>query len=422
LLNEALLMFSPFERMVATRYLRARRREGFISIIAWFSLLGIALGVATLIIVMSVMNGFSAELMGRILGLNGHIGVYAPLGGMTDFDPLAEKVRAIPGVASVMPVVEQQVFVTSKAGGSSGGLVRGVRAADLMTKSAIANGIQSGNAADFQGPDAVMIGDRLAQKLAIRVGDSLSVISPNGTATAFGTVPRIRAYRVVATFNVGMYEYDSSFIFMPLEAAQLMFRLPDRVTDLQVMLKDPDQVPQVSQMIRKVAGDSLRIYDFQRANASLFSAVQVERNVMFLILTLIILVAAFNVISSLIMLVKDKSRDIAILRTMGATRGMIMRIFFLSGAAVGVIGTFAGVALGLAFALNIEAIRQFLQKFTGTDLFNSEIYFLSQLPAKVDVGEVLLVVAMALGLSFLATIYPSWRAARLDPVEALRYE
>jgi lipoprotein-releasing system permease protein len=422
LLNEALLMFSPFERMVATRYLRARRREGFISIIAWFSLLGIALGVATLIIVMSVMNGFSAELMGRILGLNGHIGVYAPLGGMTDFDPLAEKVRAIPGVASVMPVVEQQVFVTSKAGGSSGGLVRGVRPADLMTKSAIANGIQSGNAADFQGPDAVMIGDRLAQKLAIRVGDSLSVISPNGTATAFGTVPRIRAYRVVATFNVGMYEYDSSFIFMPLEAAQLMFRLPDRVTDLQVMLKDPDQVPQVSQMIRKVAGDSLRIYDFQRANASLFSAVQVERNVMFLILTLIILVAAFNVISSLIMLVKDKSRDIAILRTMGATRGMIMRIFFLSGAAVGVIGTFAGVALGLAFALNIEAIRQFLQKFTGTDLFNSEIYFLSQLPAKVDVGEVLLVVAMALGLSFLATIYPSWRAARLDPVEALRYE
>ncbi len=415
-------MFSPFERMVATRYLRARRREGFISIIAWFSLLGIALGVATLIIVMSVMNGFSAELMGRILGLNGHIGVYAPLGGMTDFDPLAEKVRAIPGVASVMPVVEQQVFVTSKAGGSSGGLVRGVRPADLMTKSAIANGIQSGNAADFQGPDAVMIGDRLAQKLAIRVGDSLSVISPNGTATAFGTVPRIRAYRVVATFNVGMYEYDSSFIFMPLEAAQLMFRLPDRVTDLQVMLKDPDQVPQVSQMIRKVAGDSLRIYDFQRANASLFSAVQVERNVMFLILTLIILVAAFNVISSLIMLVKDKSRDIAILRTMGATRGMIMRIFFLSGAAVGVIGTFAGVALGLAFALNIEAIRQFLQKFTGTDLFNSEIYFLSQLPAKVDVGEVLLVVAMALGLSFLATIYPSWRAARLDPVEALRYE
>jgi len=232
----------------------------------------------------------------------------------------------------------------------------------------------------------------------------------------------MRAYKVAATFNVGMYEYDSTFVFMPLAAAQLHFRLPERVTDLQVMLADPDQAVAVAQMIRKVAPDGLRIYDFQRANAALFSAVQVERNVMFLILTLIILVAAFNVISSLIMLVKDKAQDIAILRTMGATRGMVMRIFFLSGASIGVTGTVSGVALGLAFAENIEAIRQFLQRFTGTDLFNSEIYFLSQLPAKVDVGEVLAVVVMALGLSFLATLYPSWRAARLDPVEALRYE
>jgi lipoprotein-releasing system permease protein len=416
------MIFSPFERMVAARYLRARRREGFISIIAWFSLLGIALGVATLIIVMSVMNGFRAELMGRILGLNGHIGVYAPVGGMSDFDALADKIREIPGVASVMPVAEQQVFVTSPAGGSSGALVRGVKPADLLAKGAVPKGIREGNADDFKGGDAVIIGDRLAQKLGLRVGDSLTVISPTGNATAFGTVPRMRAYRVVATFNVGMYEYDSSFVFMPLEAAQLHFRLPDRVTDLQVMLNDPDQVAPVGQMIRKMAGEGVRIYDYQRANAAFFAAVQVERNVMFLILTLIILVAAFNVISSLIMLVKDKARDIAILRTMGATRGMIMRIFFLSGASVGVIGTAAGVALGLAFALNIESIRQFLQRFTGTDLFSSEIYFLSQLPAKVDGGEVLLVVLMALGLSFSATVYPSWRAARLDPVEALRYE
>ena len=416
------MIFSPFERMVAMRYLRARRREGFISIIAWFSLLGIALGVATLIIVMSVMNGFHAELMGRILGLNGHIGVYAPVGGMTDFDPLADKIREIPGVVGVMPVAEQQVFVTSSVGGSSGALVRGVRPEDLLAKGAVAKGIREGDEQDFKGNDAVIIGDRLAQKLGVRVGDSVTVISPTGNATAFGTVPRMRAYRVVATFNVGMYEYDSSFIFMPLEAAQLHFRLPERVSDLQVMLSDPDQVAPVTQMIRKIADGSLRIYDYQRANASFFAAVQVERNVMFLILTLIILVAAFNVISSLIMLVKDKARDIAILRTMGATRGMIMRIFFLSGASVGVIGTIGGVALGLAFALNIESIRQFLQHFTGTDLFSAEVYYLSRLPAKVDGGEVLLVVLMALGLSFSATIYPAFRAARLDPVEALRYE
>jgi lipoprotein-releasing system permease protein len=325
-------------------------------------------------------------------------------------------------VTAVTPVIEQQVFVTSAAGGATGALVHGVRPADLLADDAVARGIRDGIPADFQGDDAVMLGYRLAQKLGVRVGDQVTVISPTGTATAFGTMPRMRAYRMVATFDVGNYPYDAGWMFMPLAAAQNHFRLPDRVTDLQVKLADAEKVGAVAQMIRRVAGDGLNIYDFQRANAGLLDAVKVERNVMFLILTLIILVAAFNVISSLIMLVKDKSRDIAILRTMGATRGMIMRIFFLSGAAVGVIGTFAGVALGLAFALNIEAIRQFLQKFTGTDLFNSEIYFLSQLPAKVDSLEVLLVVAMALGLSFLATIYPSWRAARLDPVEALRYE
>jgi lipoprotein-releasing system permease protein len=403
------MMFGAFERMVAARYLRARRREGFISIIAWFSLLGIALGVATLIIVMSVMNGFRAELMGRILGLNGHIGVYAPVGGMTEYGVLADRIRGLPGVASVMPVAEQQVLITAANGAASGALVRGVQPADLLSRGAVASGIRSGDAADFQGADAVIVGDRLAQKLGVRVGDPITVILPSGSATAFGTMPRLRAYKVVATFNVGMFEYDSTFVFMPLEAAQLLFRLPDRVTDLQVMLTDPDQVATVSQLIRGFAGNGLRIYDFERANASFFNAVQVERNVMFLILTLI-------------MLVKDKSRDIAILRTMGATRGMIMRIFFLSGAAVGIIGTLSGVALGLAFALNIETIRQTLQKLSGSDLFSAEIYFLSQLPARVEPGEVLLVVAIALGLSFAATLYPSWRAARLDPVEALRYE
>jgi lipoprotein-releasing system permease protein len=416
-------VFSAFERMVAFRYLRARRREGFISIIAWFSLLGIALGVATLIIVMSVMNGFRAELMGRILGLNGHVGLYAPgPHGISDFDALAKVVVKVPGVVSVTPMVEGQVMATSQAGGASGALVRGIRGSDLMARDIIRNGIKSGDPKAFTGDDAVIVGDRLAEKLGLKVGDPITLISPKGNTTAFGTVPRVRAYHIVATFNVSMYEYDSSYIFMPLEAAQTYFNLPDRITEMQVMLKNPDSADREAVAITEATKGAVRVYDWQRANASYFNAVIVERNVMFLILTLIILVAAFNIISSLIMLVKDKGRDIAILRTMGATRGMIMRVFFLDGASIGIVGTGAGLILGLLFALNIESIRQFLQSLTGTQLFSPEVYFLSQLPAKVETSDVITVVVMALVLSFAATIYPSWRAARLDPVEALRYE
>jgi len=417
------MIFGAFERMVATRYLRARRREGFISIIAWFSLLGIALGVATLIIVMSVMNGFRAELLGRILGLNGHVGVYAEGGaGMKNFDPLAQRLRGMPGVVAVYPTIEGQVMVTGASGGASGAMVRGIRAEDLLSRQKIMDGIRRGDPHSFQGDNAVIVGDRLAEKLGVTVGDTITLISPKGNVTAFGTVPRLRAYKIVATFNVGMYEYDSTFVFMPLDAAQVYFMLPDQVTDLQMMLDNPDRASDITDEVYSLTNGHARVYDWQQANASFFNAIQVERNVMFLILTLIILVAAFNIISSLIMLVKDKGRDIAILRTMGATRGMIMRIFFLSGASVGVIGTAGGVALGLAFAKNIESIRQFLQHFTGRDLFSAEIYFLSKLPAQVDMGEVFTVVMISLGLSFAATLYPSWRAARLDPVEALRYE
>jgi lipoprotein-releasing system permease protein len=414
------MIFNSFERMVAFRYLRARRKEGFISVIAGFSLAGIGLGVATLIVVMAVMNGFRHELLGRILGINGHIGVYGAGAPLSGFDPLAESIRKLPGVTRVIPTAEGQVFATS-AGGGTGAIVRGVRAQDLLTRPIFQKKYR-GNPGDFAGDDAVVIGKRLAEKLGVRIGDSISLISPKGNATAFGTVPRMRGYRVVGTFDVGMFEYDSGFVFMPLEAAQTYFRLPDSVTQIEVFLENPDMVPEVRKAIWDLAGNSATVYDWQQANANFFNAIQVERNVMFLILTLIILVAAFNIISSLIMLVKDKGRDIAILRTMGATRGMILRIFFLAGASVGVVGTVAGTLLGVWFATNIENIRQFIQSIIGRELFAAEIYFLTQLPARVEPREVVTVVLMALGLSFAATIYPAWRAARLDPVEALRYE
>jgi lipoprotein-releasing system permease protein len=414
-------MFSAFEWMMAMRYLRSRRQEGFISVIAWFSLLGIALGVATLIIVMAVMNGFRQELLGRILGLNGHLGVYGENNRLADFDAVAEAVRKVPGVLKVIPIVEGQVMATAR-GVASGALVRGIRTEDLASRKVVAGALATGAIEGFAGEDVVIVGYRLAGKLGLSLGDEITLISPKGTTTAFGTVPRMKAYKVVGTFNVGMYEYDSTFVFMPLEAAQVYFRLPDAVTNLEVMIDNPDRVRARSRDVAMVVQGRGRIYDWQQANASFFNAVQVERNVMFLILTLIILVAAFNIISSLIMLVKDKSRDIAVLRTMGATRGMIMRVFLIAGSSVGFIGTFAGFGLGLLFCENIEIVRQWIQSLTGTELFAAEIYFLSKLPAEVDYAEVAAVVGMGLGLSFLATLYPSWRAARLDPVEALRYE
>jgi lipoprotein-releasing system permease protein len=414
------VIFNAFERMVAFRYLRARRQEGFVSVIAIFSLLGIALGVATLIIVMSVMNGFRADLLGRILGLNGDLGVYAQSGPLGDFDTDATKVSGVSGVTDVTPLIEGQVMATTE-GGAAGALVRGIRPEDLRRRPLVADHIVQGSLADFD-DDGVAVGDRLARRLGVAVGSAITIISPQGTATAFGTMPRIKTYHVVALFDVGMYEYDNSFIFVPLDAAQLFFRLPNAVTSLEVFVADPDRVYQDRRLIAAALGGHVRIVDWQQANSSLFNAVEIERNVMFLILTLIIVVAAFNIISSMIMMVKDKGRDIAILRTMGASRGAILRIFVLCGASIGVVGTVAGLALGVVFTRNLEAIRQTLQKVIGTDLFAAEIYFFTRIPARLDAGEVAAVVIMALVLSFLATLYPSWRAARLDPVEALRYE
>jgi lipoprotein-releasing system permease protein len=413
-------IFGAVERMIAFRYLRARRQEGFVSVIAAFSLLGIALGVATLIVVMSVMNGFRADLLARILGLNGDLGVYAAAGPLGGFDAAAHKVAGVQGVTAALPVVEGQVMATTEFG-AAGALVRGVRPADLRALPLVAGHIVAGSLADF-GDDGIAIGIRLARRLGATVGSPVTVISPQGTATAFGTMPRIKTYRVAALFDVGMYEYDNSFIYAPLAAAQIFFQLPQAVTYLEVFVADPDRVRAAAARIAAALDRPLRIVDWQQANSSLFNAVEIERNVMFLILTLIILVAAFNIISSMIMMVKDKGRDIAILRTMGAPRGMVLRIFMLSGASIGMTGTAAGLVLGIVITRNLEAIRVLLQNLLHTDLFSAEIYFFTRIPARIDGHEVAAVVVMALALSFLATLYPSWRAARLDPVEALRYE
>ncbi|MBC8337255.1 MAG: lipoprotein-releasing ABC transporter permease subunit [Rhodospirillales bacterium] len=407
--------------MMAMRYLRARRQEGFISVIAWFSLLGIALGVATLIIVMAVMNGFRQELLTRILGINGHLSVYGQTNQIRNFDPIVDRISKVGGVVAVTPLIEGQVMVTAR-GVAQGAVVRGIRAEDLKKRKIITDNIKGGSLEAFRGQGNIIIGQRMAQKMGVGVGDKITLISPKGNTTAFGTVPRMRAYTVAATFQIGMYEYDSSFIFMPLPAAQVYFKHPNAVSNLEVFVNDPDDAVAIGRDVSSALKGRARIHDWQRVNASFFNAIQVERNVMFLILTLIILVAAFNIISSLIMLVKDKGKDIAILRTMGATRGTIMRVFFIAGASVGTIGTMAGFGLGMAFTNNIEGIRQWIQGLTGTDLFAAEIYFLSKLPAVVNPAEVIAVVLMGLGLSFLATLYPAWRAARIDPAEALRYE
>ena len=416
-------MFGPFERAVAARYLRARRGERFVSVIAGFSLIGIALGVATLIIVMSVMGGFRQELLARILGLNGHLGIYATSAPLHDYTAIAKKVEALPGVVSAFPLVEGQALLTTDRGGAYGGIIRGMSQADLRRLHVVSDHILAGSLNNFAGEDAAAIGVGLAERLNIGVGGRITLISPQGSATAFGTVPRIRAYTVVAIFQVGFNEADTSFVFLPLPAAQIFFQVKGAATQIEVMVKDPDAVGTVNQEIRTaLAGLPARIIDWTQSNNSLFAAVKVEANVMFLILTLIILVAAFNVVSSLIMMVKDKTRDIAVLRTMGASAGAILRIFLMCGASVGIAGTLVGAGLGIVFCHYIDVIQHWLQDLTGTNLFNPEVYFLSQLPAVLDWREVAQVVGMALVLSLLATLYPSWRAARTDPVEALRHE
>ncbi len=415
------VIFGSFERMVAFRYLRARRQEGFVSVIAIFSLLGIGLGVATLIVVMSVMNGFRQEFVSNIIGVDGHLTVRAAAGAvLTGFDELDTKIRQVSGVVGVRPLVEGQVFAQTPRG-STGVSVRGLRIEDIASQALLAKGIATQTLDQFS-DDNVILGWRLLQSLGLRIGDDVTLISPKGTPTAFGNVPRIKSYRVVGAFNVGMAQYDGNLVLMPLGAAQLFFRAGQGVSALEVFSSDPDHLEAQRRAISAIVGPGARIEDWRQSNATFINAITIERNVMFLILTLIILVAAFNIVSGMVMFVQDKGGDIAILRTMGATRAMVMRIFMLSGASIGFVGTIFGFIVGVEFATHIRAIRDFLESDLGLDIFTSELDFFTRIPAQVYVSDVVSVVAMAFGLSFLATLYPSWRAARLDPVEALRYE
>jgi lipoprotein-releasing system permease protein len=414
--------FSAFERMVAWRYLRSRRKEAFISVIAGFSFIGIMLGVATLIIVMAVMNGFRTELISRILGINGHMIVQPIDGPLNNYPELATKFSGVKGVTMAIPMVEGQVLAQGVGDSSTGALVRGIRADDLSKMKSVSGHIQSGDLVGFASGSGVAIGSRMAEQLGITVGGTITLTSPNGDVTPLGMNPRVKAYTVSAIYEIGMSEYDSTIIFMPLEEAQLFFNAEGLVQSIEIFVEHPDVVEELRQPIEDAAGRQIFITDWRDRNKTFFSALQVERNVMFMILTLIVLVAALNIISGLIMLVKDKGSDIAILRTMGATSGSVMRIFFMTGAAIGVAGTVAGVALGVVVCLNIESIRQFFSWISGTTLFSPELYFLSQLPADMNADETALVIVMALTLSFLATIFPAWRASRLDPVQALRYD
>ena len=414
--------FSAFERMVAWRYLRSRRKEAFISVIAGFSFIGIMLGVATLIIVMAVMNGFRTELISRILGINGHMIIQPIDTPLNDYAKLSERLAAVPGVTMAIPLVEGQTLAQGTAGGGTGALVRGIRADDLAKMKSVSDHIKEGDLVGFAAGGGVAIGSRMAEQLGLSAGGQITLVAPEGDVTPLGVNPRVKTYTVSAIFEIGMSEYDASIIYMPLEEAQLYFNSEGVVQSIELFVSNPDQIDSLRQPIEAAAERQIFITDWRQRNQTFFSALQVERNVMFMILTLIVLVAALNIISGLIMLVKDKGSDIAILRTMGATSGSIMRIFFMTGAAIGTVGTFAGVLLGVIVCLNVESIRQFFSWISGTTLFNPELYFLSQLPADMNAGETVSVILMALALSFLATIFPAWRASKLDPVQALRYE
>jgi len=414
------LFFTPFERMVAKRYLRSKKSEGFVSVIAGFAFTGIMLGVATLIIVMSVMNGFRQDLFDRILGLNGHMNVYGIDAPLSNYDYVKSLVIPVAGVVQASPIIQGQALASAN-GVSAGTIIRGIAWADFFNRPILRQSIVEGDLEDFENHN-IAIGSVLAKKMGLRPGDKLTLTSPQVKSSPFGSLPRQRSYSVAVVFNVDMSEYDANFIFMPLEAAQVFFKKQGAVDSIEVIIKDPDRLDHVRNAVSLAVKGQAGVYDWRDTNKSFYDTLIIERNVMFLILTLIILIAAFNIISSMIMLVKDKTHDIAIMRTMGATRANMMRIFVLTGFSIGFMGTFVGSVLGISFALNIDAVRRFLEGLTGMTLWDAEVRWLSQIPAEIDGAEVVAVIFISLLLTIVFTLFPAWRAARLDPVEALRYE
>ncbi|MGV7033097.1 lipoprotein-releasing ABC transporter permease subunit [Methylobacterium symbioticum] len=408
--------FALFEWIIAGRYLRARRRGGGVSVVAFFSVLGIALGVATLIIVLSVMNGFRSELLSKIVGINGHVFATPIDRTFTDYADLSDRLSKVAGVRAAIPLVEGQAFASSPYGGS-GVLVRGIRAEDLDAMAAVSKSIRGGTLADFDDGSGVLIGRRLADSLGLQAGDTITLSTPKGSTTPFGTAPRTKSYAVKAIFEIGMTEFDSTFVFMPLAESQAFFNKEGDVTMIEIYIDHPDEVAAMREPLEMAAERPILFTDWRQRNRTFFGALEVERNVMFLILSLIVVVATLNIVSGLILLVRDKSSDIAILRTMGATPGTIMRVFLINGALIGLVGTLAGLVLGVVITLNIKPIQRVL--FPGA--WDPTVRFLAEIPAQMNTAEVVVVVITAFLLSLVATLYPSWRAARLDPVQALRY-
>ena len=417
-INKQTLPFASFEWKIAFRYLRSKKKEGFISIISLFSLIGIMLGVATLIIVLAVMNGFRSELLDKILGINGHITIQSYGSDIDRYDEIREEIGFIDNVYSVVPTIYSQVMVSSGEQ-TAGAIIKAINYTDIERVPKIDESLSIDR---YQEKEGLLIGSGMARSLMLGLGDSLTLISPKGSQTPFGTTPRIKSYPITGIFNIGMSEYDSNFVYMPLEEAQKYFNKKNKVNTIEVFLDNPEQIDLALIKIREIVDGVGYVSSWRDQNKTFFTALEVERDLMFIIVSLIVLVAGLNIISSLIMLVKDKNSDIAILRTIGASKNSIIRIFFITGSFIGVAGTTLGVIIGILFCQNIDAIRLFISKITGTELFSPEMYYLAKLPAEIDNYELLSVVTMALSFSILASIYPSWKASKIDPVEVLRNE
>ena len=416
--NKQTLPFASFEWKIAFRYLRSKKKEGFISIISLFSLVGIMLGVATLIIVLAVMNGFRSELLDKILGINGHITIQSYSSDIASYNQIQDDIELIDNVYSVVPTIYSQVMVSS--GEQTAGAI--VKAIDYNDISNIPKIDQSLDLDSYSEIEGLLIGSGMSRNLMLGMGDTLTLISPKGSQTPFGTTPRIKSYPITGIFNIGMSEYDSNFVYMPLKEAQKYFSKKDKVNTIEIFLDKPEELDPALIKIREIVDGVGYVSSWKEQNKTFFTALEVERDLMFIIVSLIVLVAGLNIISSLIMLVKDKNSDIAILRTIGASKSSIIRIFFISGSSIGVAGTTLGVIIGVIFCKNIDAIRLLISKITGTELFSPEMYYLAKLPAEIDNYELLSVITMALSFSILASIYPSWKASKIDPVEVLRNE